>query len=52
MDYQDNILCFYGGKEKVHNHSYFQDFPDDSKRGYGVELALMVEDIENFYEKA
>jgi hypothetical protein len=52
MDYQDNILCFYGGEEEVHNHSYFQDFPDDSKRGYGVELALLVEDIENFYERA
>ena len=33
------------------NQSYFKRFPKDSKRGYGVEIVIAVEDIEELYKK-
>jgi catechol 2,3-dioxygenase-like lactoylglutathione lyase family enzyme len=47
---EDNILCFWAGNEHVYKQEYFSQFPKDSKRGYGVELVLMVEDIETYYQ--
>lgn len=49
----DNILCFFCGNDKVHDlQPYFSQFPKDTKRGYGVEIIIMVDDIEKKYEKA
>ena len=47
----DNILCFWGGNENILEHEYFSQFPNDSKRGYGVELVIMVEDVDSYYEE-
>jgi len=47
----DSILCFWAGNEEVYNHPYFKAFPKDTKRGYGVEVVIFIEDIDKFYEK-
>lgn len=46
-----NVLCFWGGNQQVYEQDYFKQFPKDSPRGYGVEIVLMVEDIDKYYEK-
>ena len=48
----DNVLCFWPGNKYVEKQSYFQNFPSNTKRGYGVEIVIMAEDIENLYKKA
>lgn len=47
----DNIICFWGGNENIYQHEYFNQFSKDSKRGYGVELVILVEDVEAFYQE-
>jgi len=47
-----NILCFWAGNQKVWEHSYFGAFPMKTKRGYAVEIVIMVAKIEPFYRKA
>lgn len=51
MKLEDNILCFWAGNEHIYEQEYFSQFSKDSKRGYGVELVLMVNDIEAYYKK-
>ncbi len=46
-----NIICFWGGNEQVYEHPYFNQYSRNSKRGYGVELVIMVDDIEQYYER-
>lgn len=48
---EDNILCFWSGNESVYEQSYFRRFPKNTKRGYGVEVVIMVMDVEAYYEK-
>lgn len=48
---QSQALCFYGGDPTVYNHSYFGNFPSETKRGYGVEIVIFQDDIETFYER-
>src|SRR3989338_1184130 len=47
----DNILCFWAGNENVYEQSYFKRFPKNTKRGYGVEIVIMVDDVEEYYSK-
>jgi uncharacterized glyoxalase superfamily protein PhnB len=47
----NNILCFWAGNEHVYEQSYFKRFPKDTKRGYGVEIVVMVDDIDSYYAK-
>jgi hypothetical protein len=47
----DNILCFWAGNEHVYEQPFFKRFPKDTVRGYGVEIVIMVEDVEDYYEK-
>lgn len=47
----DNILCFWAGNEKVYQHPIFKEYRKEIPRGIGVEIILMVENIEAFYEK-
>ena len=51
MRLEDNVLCFWAGNEKVYEQEYFKQFPKGTKRGYGVEIVSMVEDLESFYKK-
>lgn len=48
---QDNILCFWPGNSHVYEQPYFKKFPKDTPRGYGVEIVIMVETIDDFYEQ-
>lgn len=42
-------LNFYGDKEKVSEHSHFKNFPSDTPRGYGVEITIIVSDVEKLW---
>lgn len=48
----DNILCFWPGNENVYEQEYFKNFPKETKKGYGIEIVIMAEDVEALYEKA
>jgi len=48
---EDNIICFWGGNEFVWEQDYFKKYPRDSKRGYAVEIVLMVRNVEKYFEK-
>ena len=48
---EDNILCFWAGNDAVDRQSYFKRFPRGTKRGYRVEVVLMVADVDSDYEK-
>jgi lactoylglutathione lyase len=45
----DNIVCFWAGNKFVYDQPYFKRFPKDTPRGYGVELVIVVADIESYY---
>lgn len=47
----DAILNFFCGNENVYNQSYFKQFPKNTKRGYAVEIAIPLDDIEELYRK-
>ncbi len=51
MQFNKNILCFWPGTESVWEQDYFKNFPKDTKKGYGVEIVIMVDDIDNFYNR-
>lgn len=51
MKKNDNILCFWPGNDYVYEQSYFKNFPNNTKRGYGVEIVIMDNDVENTYKK-
>lgn len=44
------VINFFGGDEAVAQHSYFGAFPDSTKRGYGVELVIFVENLDAAHE--
>ncbi|MDP2650706.1 MAG: glyoxalase/bleomycin resistance/extradiol dioxygenase family protein [bacterium] len=47
----NTILCFWPGTESVYKQLYFKKFSKETPRGYGVEVIIMVDDIESYYEK-
>jgi len=47
----NNILCFWPGTDSVYDQPYFKRFPKDTVRGYGVEIVIMVDDIDAYYAK-
>jgi uncharacterized glyoxalase superfamily protein PhnB len=49
MKMNNTILCFWPGTDSVFKQTYFQRFPSDTPRGYGVEIVIMVDDIDNYY---
>ena len=51
MEKDGTILNFWPGNEAVWSQSYFKRFPRDTKRGYGVEIVVPVDDIDAYYEK-
>jgi hypothetical protein len=51
MRMDDNILCFWPGNEYIFEQPYFKRFPNNTKRGYGVEIVIMVADVEAYYEQ-
>lgn len=51
MEREGVVLCFWPGNDEVYKQSYFKKFPKDTKRGYGVELVITVDDIDNYYKE-
>jgi len=47
----ENILCFWAGNDSVYEHPYFMRYGNNTKRGYGVEVVIMVENVEQCYEE-
>src|SRR3989344_446972 len=45
------LINFYGDKPKVSKHSHFKEFPASTPRGYGVEIAVQVEDVDNLWKE-
>jgi len=46
-----SIINFYGGSKDVYKHPYFGRFPRRTKRGYGVEIILLEDDVKKLYKK-
>lgn len=46
-----SVLNFYGGDQKVFDHPYFGKFSKGTKRGFAVEIILLVDSVKGFYEK-
>lgn len=51
MKRDQSILCFFCGNEYVYKHPYFKGFPKETKRGYGVEISIPVDDIDTVFAK-
>jgi hypothetical protein len=51
MKMDGTIICFWSGTDAIYNQTYFKRFPKNTPRGYGVELVIMVEHVDSFYEK-
>lgn len=51
MKLEDNILCFWGGNEHVYEQEYFKKFNKVIARGVGMEIVLMVKDIQKYFEQ-
>ncbi len=47
----NNILCFWPGNNTVYDHPYFSSWPKKTKRGYAVEIVIIVEDVEKYYKE-
>src|ERR1035437_57243 len=45
------LINFYGDKEKVSEHTYFKDFPENTRRGYGIEITIPVSDVKKLWEE-
>lgn len=46
-----SVINFYSGSEEVYNQTYFKKFPKTTSRGYAVEIILLSDDIEKYYEE-
>lgn len=51
MKMDNTIICFWPGTEHVYEQTYFKRFPKNTPKGFGVELVIMVDDIEAYYRK-
>ena len=47
-----NVLRFWPGSDAIERHEYFGTFPASTKRGYGVEIVIVVEDLDAVYAAA
>lgn len=53
VEIEDNVIAFWGGSaSRIGSHSYFSSWPPGTKRGYGVEVVLLVRDVDSMYERA
>jgi uncharacterized glyoxalase superfamily protein PhnB len=46
----DTMLNFYGDKKEVAKHAHFKDLPDNTPRGYGVEITVPVSDVKTLWQ--
>jgi lactoylglutathione lyase len=52
MELDGGVVAFWPGTDEVYQHSHFQNFPRDTPRGFGVELAFSVENLEVVHRAA
>lgn len=50
MELEGNIICFWPGDGSVFDQAHFSQFPPETPRGYGVEIVVMVDDVDLLYE--
>lgn len=51
MRLNNSIVCFFCGNSRVTEHPYFKQFSPQTKRGYGVEISIPVENIDQYYQR-
>lgn len=51
MKKDGNFICFWPGNDEVYSQNYFKSFPKNTPRGYGVEIVIPVDKIEDFYDE-
>ncbi len=51
MKMDQNLLCFWAGNEYVYQQPYFKKFPNETPRGYGVEVVIVVADVKKYYQQ-
>jgi len=51
LSLEDNTICFWGGNEDIYAQKYFQKFPSETPRGFGIEIVIQVEDVCSYYER-
>lgn len=51
MERDGTIINFWPGNDNVYTQSYFKKFPKNTKRGYGVEIVIPVDDIDTYHDK-
>jgi len=44
------LINFFGDKNEVSQHKRFVDFPDNTPRGYAVEITVPVADVEKLWD--
>jgi hypothetical protein len=44
------LINFYGDDERVCEHSFFKDFPTNTRRGYEVEITIPVSDVDGLWD--
>jgi dihydroneopterin aldolase len=47
-----NVLRFWPGSDAIDRHEHFGSFPRSTRRGYGVEIVIVVEDVDAVYAAA
>ena len=47
-----NVLRFWPGSDAIDRHEHFGSFPRSTRRGYGVEIVIVVEDLDAVYAAA
>lgn len=52
MERSGTILNFWPGNDAIWGQPYFKNFPKDTKRGYGIEIVIPVDDVEASYQQA
>lgn len=50
MELEGNIICFWPGDDSVFDQSHFSKFSPDTPRGYGVEIVVMVDDVDALFD--
>lgn len=49
LSLEDNVLCFWGGNDRIYEHRYFKKFPAQTAVGFGVEIVIQVKDVRSLY---
>ncbi|MEN9338527.1 MAG: hypothetical protein RI945_252, partial [Candidatus Parcubacteria bacterium] len=44
-------INFYGDKDEISQHKYFANFPQNTPRGYEVEIVIPVSDVRGLWEE-